>query len=696
MRSVGRVRGLAVALGVGTALLVPCAAALVAPCGVAKADSNSSDSTSRAGKGAASADSESRPNREARPGTARASTPASDRVPAGSRAAASLNDDAGVGSIESLGGGNRRASTPRVRSSPPASAALAGNVAATDAVAAVSFPGSDGVVAITEAQIGEPAPVAAKQPQPAVSEVPPASRLQLVTAPLSAVTVALASASEQTPVSSPALIGQRSAVIPTDPSTTAAMVALALTTVLHMAVVLSVSALSAAPPSPFTQTPVLKANGLDIVASSVEEVTSFYGRWTYLPGAPGMSQGRQQFDVIDSATGQTMGGVDALVSRGTGIGYTAILVSSNSGTNVGTAAGQVPPVGSLIANFDLGAIGFTYSAMPAATGDVVSFVIRTPSGDIPLAMAFDAARGVADRTVDNRPIDLGNGFSIAPADPNAEILTAISGVLPLFTTVQGNQVFSVYDSAGDSVGSFEAVFTTTSDFMGIYTQAVMVTANDGVNVGTEPGQIPPVGSVYNVIYRESDEHSYLYSAMPAPAGNRISLIELKQGKVTGSAVTVIDGVSPPSSGALSAAGGYRFVPISDLQPSGINGLPPRDVQVQGYQQFDVFDSAGTRIGSVDANVSSQWDAFGIYSRGLMVAGVIDGNLDEVPPVGSVFNVVSSGGSGFASAHSVLPLPSGDVTLFKLVTPLGDIEFPSTTVPVAERTEVRFYRPLSAT
>ncbi len=108
---------------------------------------------------------------------------------------------------------------------------------------------------------------------------------------------------------------------------------------------------------------------------------------------------------------------------------------------------------------------------------------------------------------------------MAPADPASATILATSGVLPLFSTVQGKQVFNVYDSDGHVVGSFEGVYTPpTHDLLGAYTQAILVTGNDGVNVGTDPGQVPPVGTVYNVLYEGSDDHYVLYTSMPSLSG----------------------------------------------------------------------------------------------------------------------------------------------------------------------------------
>ena len=259
---------------------------------------------------------------------------------------------------------------------------------------------------------------------------------------------------------------------------------------------------------------------------SSEDVTSLYGRWTYLPGGPGIIQGQQQFDMIDPSTGEQVGTFDALVSRGNGYDYTNLLVTSTDGTEVGAGKGQLPPVGSLISRLKIGLIGWSYTAMPTDTGDVVTFKLLTPLGDIPIPMPYDGAAGIADHTFDNRPMKLTNGYSIAPTDPNAEILTGTSGILPLWSATQGKQKFTVYNDAGEPVGTFDGVFTTTSDILGTYTQAVLVTSTEGNEasaVGTGAGQVPPAGTVYNVVYSGNDNTYVLYTSKPSPSGDVVTV-----------------------------------------------------------------------------------------------------------------------------------------------------------------------------
>lgn len=461
-----------------------------------------------------------------------------------------------------------------------------------------------------------------------------------------------------------------------------------MTTVAELGLAVAVSLVNPIVPSPTVVSPTLSLNGYQIVPSSPEKVTSFYGQWAYLPGSPSVVQGEQQFDLIDPKTRATVGSFDALVTRGDGYNYTELLVTNTSGTT-GTAAGQVPPAGSLISAFKIGPFGIGYAAMPSTSGDVVSFKLLTPFGDIRLPMLFDGAKGIADHTVDDRPVRLTNGYYIAPADLEGEKITGVNGILPFFTTVQGNQTFNVYSPTGQKVGSFDGVFTTTSDIIGTYTQAILVTGSDGAQ------NVPPVGTVYNVVYGGSDENYVLYTSMPSPAGNVVTLSQVTPGGVTNSDLTFLDASTLPSTQPLKAPNGHTFVPTSAVQPSGVNGLPPREVQIQGYQQFDVLDGAGTRIGSFDADVYTQWDWLGIRSESLLITNVTDGatgtGAGEVPPVGSLFNFVDFG-HGFGIGKSVMPTPTSDVSRFKLITPLGNIPLLPLTIPVRNRTPVDFYYP----
>jgi hypothetical protein len=182
---------------------------------------------------------------------------------------------------------------------------------------------------------------------------------------------------------------------------------------------------------------------------------------------------------------------------------------------------------------------------------------------------------------------------------------AISGLPPLAVAVQGEQVFNVYKKStngGDDVviGSFVGYVTTTHDRGGASTEAILVTEVLGdPPVGTDPGEVPPVGSVYNVGYLQ--ELSFLYSAIPSSSGDVVTFnISTPLGDIH--VPLKWDAAAIPAVDSLDVPHKYSFVPASTFAPTGINGIPPREVIIQGDQQFGVYNSAGSQIGSFDAHV----------------------------------------------------------------------------------------------
>ena len=138
-----------------------------------------------------------------------------------------------------------------------------------------------------------------------------------------------------------------------------------------------------------------------------------------------------------------------------------------------------------------------------------------------------------------------------------------------------------------------------------------------------------------------------------------------------------DASTAPDRDELNVPGKYSFVPTSEKVYTGINGLPPRESIVQGYQQFDVFDARGNYLGNVDATVTSQWDLFGNSTEAILISDINDfetgiGTANgEVPPQGSVFNFQYTGTFGFGQAYYSLPTPSGkNKVSFQAVTPFG--------------------------
>ncbi|MFM9033047.1 MAG: hypothetical protein ACKOQ4_01925 [Mycobacterium sp.] len=685
---IGRVGGLALALGVGAAVLTNCATATADTSAPGTSGPSASDTgPAKPARGAAA--------RAARIAAAAAPAPDTDSTrPSGSdSASAAAATDPGPATARrgKLTAAAKRAAAKARKSAAAVPAPQAPSAATVDLPSA---PSAD--AALTSV----PAPAAATESESATPAGSTATPEPPATGADREITLAGVVLPTPTPAE-PSVMVQAPGITPGP----AAGLAENLNAAAQLALAMSTAAAGATAPSANSSAkaaakPALVLDGYNVVPTDTETVYTFYGRWTSLPGLPNSLQGAQKYQLVDPKTQEKLGRFDALVSQGdpTSVGtrYVSMLVTDNDGVNVGTGAGQTPPVGSLISTWTVGPFALSYAAMPSPTGDKVTFKLQTPFGSIRLPMPFDASKGIADHTFDNRPVDLGNGFSIAPSDPDAEVLTGSAGVLPLFSAVQGVQKFDLVDSDGNSVGSFDGEFTTTADVIGLYTQAILVTANDGINVGTDAGQIPPVGTVYNVIYFGSDDFNLIYSSSPVSYGSgdvTTTKLLTPSGNVTIPVMLLNTSKEPAIK--LSGVGGKTYVATSDFIPAGINGLPPRDVQYQGYQQFEVKDFTGTVIGTIDADVTSQWSFVGVNSKALLVTNVTSGKVGlgpgDIPPVGTTMTFTYfPNGLGYADA--VIPQAGFDINAFTIQTIFGEIPLFPAFVPNPDRAEVDYFNP----
>ena len=103
--------------------------------------------------------------------------------------------------------------------------------------------------------------------------------------------------------------------------------------------------------------------------SSTETLTGVYGLENTVPPAEtGSIQGYQEFEVLDTTSNQVVGTFYADESNSidiTGNTNSVLLVTSDSTGTVGTAAGDIPAVGSVIDSYNYAGdeFGYTYSAL---------------------------------------------------------------------------------------------------------------------------------------------------------------------------------------------------------------------------------------------------------------------------------------------------------------------------------------------
>lgn len=422
------------------------------------------------------------------------------------------------------------------------------------------------------------------------------------------------------------------------------------------------------------------ADSYDIVPdpTSTEVVTGLYGQGTALPAIDGTVQGHQVFDVDDTTLSQvvgTFGADEATSSDAFGGTNDELLVTSDLSGTAGTGGGDVPPVGSVLDTFTLGDTGYEniYSAAPG-TG-TISDTLITPSGDYTIPVTYDAATEPADNTAASV---LATMYDVAPV--STVDTTAISGIPPAAVAFQGSQEFAT------AAGTFDADTTTTSDILGNSTEAILVTSASGVT-GTAAGDVPPVGSVFNVLDLGFPGYDNVYSDIPSTTPGGADVITDTLVTPFGDFVipNTFDASAVTTDGAVPVPLGddYDIVPASTEHYEGINGVPPLDVAIQGEQQFDIEQtSLGSAVGKFDADVSTASNSSGDVNEAILVTSDTSGTAGtaagDVPPVGSVIDTITYGDSGYENIYIDLASTTAgaDTITDTLVTPFGDFAMPT--------------------
>lgn len=434
----------------------------------------------------------------------------------------------------------------------------------------------------------------------------------------------------------------------------------------------------------FLPVAVAVADSYEIVPDGTETYTGVYGlENTAPPAETGSIQGTQEFEVYDTTTGQPVGYFDADESNSTDIDgdtNTVLLVTSDvpgTGT-VGTAAGDVPPVGSVIDTYTYAGdqLGYVYADYPSTTGgaDTVTDTSTTVSyGDVPTSSTFDAVTAESGVTALGS-ITLADGDQIVPVSGSAEnAITAISGAPPYDMAVQGTQEYELLSSNGTEIGTFDGDVTTTTDAAGTSTEGILVTSDGTGTVGTAAADLPAVGSVFNVIDYEDGAYPEVYSDLVSTTGgaNVISFVDTTSFGTFDIPTTFDAAAAETDDGAIPFDGG-DITPAGSETLSGINGLPPADVAIQGTQEFDVTDSAGTGTFEADVTTTST-SVYDETTETLLVTSA----TGDAPAAGSVIDVANYG-SGFETVYSDLISSTGaSVISDTFVTPFGDFAIPST-------------------
>jgi hypothetical protein len=401
---------------------------------------------------------------------------------------------------------------------------------------------------------------------------------------------------------------------------------------------------------------------------STETITGIYGygfggSLTTPPSVSGSIQGDNVFDYNDATTGNSgeFNGLESTSHDGLGDVNQAVYVTSDvSGTGAPSAASVFDT-----SNIGDGAFVNVYSDIYSPSGDTITDTVESPYGDYTIPTTFDAAKiDVADAggvTIGSGYV--GNGDIIDPA--GSQTVSAVTGVPPLFIADQGSQQFYV---DGSDSPAFTAANTITQDVLGTDTEAVLVTS-DANDAG---GDVPAAGSIFNTIDYGGIQN--VYSDLTSTTGGPDVITDTLD-TPTGDYVIPItfDAAKAETTSALNLPSGAELTPEGAFDYSGVNGLPPENVSVQGTQEFLYTD--GDSSGTLNADVTNTLDLFGDTDETVMVTS----STDPEAPAGSVFETTTwADDSGYEIVYSdiVSSTPGGaDTITDTLVTPLGDFALP---------------------
>lgn len=261
----------------------------------------------------------------------------------------------------------------------------------------------------------------------------------------------------------------------------------------------------------------------------------------------------------------------------------------------------------------------------------------------PAAFAFADNYGPYDLTPDPNSVDMVEAGGIR--NFLQEVPPAAQG------SVQGYQTFDVTDPTTHVLaGTIGTDVTNVTDTFG-NTNQILVVTGDGVpgTVGTQPGDLPPIGSVFDT-YTYSSGLQTVYSDIPGagPGGQDLITYEWvnsHNGHITniGTNFDAIKSTEP-----VNVSLGSDHFTVSGLENvGGINGISPADFDVLGTQAFTTTD------GTFTADIANSADVAGNSTQDMLVTQSTDPNV----PVGSVIDYFFSG-NGSYNVYSDIPQTNG--------------------------------------
>lgn len=284
-----------------------------------------------------------------------------------------------------------------------------------------------------------------------------------------------------------------------------------------------------------------------------------------------------------------------------------------------------------------------------------------------------------------------DSYEILP-DPNStELITGFFGdpTTPpgVANSFQGQQVFELFDkTTGQVVGTFDADESTNSSLYSAANQLLLVTSDLTGTTGTDPGDVPPVGSVIDIA-DYGNGYERIYSDLASTDGDVITkylITPFKTFTAPGKFDAALgQGMSSADNLHLKFPDGFYWAPEAgvDENITSVTGLPPADIAIEGNQLFDVFDTGTNQaVGSFQGLVTDTSDIALNTTEEIYVTGDVSGTIGtapgDTPPVGTLINLFNLFGDGaYYNLYEVTPTDTGNVVTDTLVSPFGHFNLP---------------------
>ena len=277
-----------------------------------------------------------------------------------------------------------------------------------------------------------------------------------------------------------------------------------------------------------------------------------------------------------------------------------------------------------------------------------------------------------------------NGYNVYPSDTITPAYPeTVTGIYNMTTappgvneSIQGYQPFNVVDANGNT-GTFYAYESTapyltphlpTASEALVSSQVLYVDSGVANLLGDSPGTgALPDGSVISTITIFGGAFKNVYSAIASPDGNHANdvVTDILTNTTTGQTIDLSWLVQ-----GLDAANVTPALPdyiSSDVDPTvtAVNGLPPLDIAVQGYQAFEYLGADGDPIGHFNAVETTTTDVFGFHTEALLVTGYPETGQGDAPPIGSVYNTINF--LNLSNVYSSIPQDDGTDKITDILT-----------------------------